>query len=311
MARRKSHTEKTVGPWAKRKLDALERYLKAYMTVMQKQRFRLFYIDAFAGAGLVRVRNQAGIEPSEVNLLIPETFEDEDQKELEEFIAGSPLRALGLDRKFHHYRFIDLDPKRVADLKNLAAGQDGCDVSVLEGEANERVQFIAAHFKGRLWRGVAFLDPYGAHLHWASLEALARTGKFDVIINFPLGMTINRLVMKNLRSIPEGWAAQLDRCFGCPDWRDIAFYTQPDLWGGEEILKHADAGQRLLNHYISRLEKLFGNVSDPSLVRNTKGAPLYYLLWAGTNPTGKRIANHILKLGEKVLIDRASQADVQ
>jgi three-Cys-motif partner protein len=307
MGRRKAHTEKTVGPWAKKKLDALERYLKAYMLVMQKQRFKLFYIDAFAGAGLVRVRGASTAVAPEGGSLIPDSFEAEDQEQLEEFISGSPLRALNLDKMFHHYRFIELDPKRVADLKALADGRSGCDIKVLEGEANERVQFIASHFKERSWRGVAFLDPYGAHLHWASLEALARTGKFDVIINFPMGMTINRLVKTDILSIPETWATQLDLCFGCRDWRDIAFSTERDFFG-ESVVKRADAGQRLLNLYINRLEAIFGNVSLPSLVRNTKGAPLYYLLWAGSNPKGKGIANHILGLGEKVLIDRVSRA---
>lgn len=305
MARRKSHTEKTVGPWAKRKLDALERYLDAYMRVMQKQPFRLFFIDAFAGAGLVQVRGPNGAAPPAGESLIPETFDAEDRAELVEFITGSPLRALNQPRQFHHYRFIELDPKRVAELKAHAGGHKNCDVKVLEGEANERVQFIARHFHDRLWRGVAFLDPYGAHLHWETLKMLAATRKFDVIINFPLGMTINRLVMKDLASIPSAWAEQLDLCFGCQEWREEAFSTETTLLG-EETIKRPDAGKRLLGLYVKRLEAIFGNVATPSLVCNTKGAPLYYLLWASSNARGKNIADHILSLGEKVLLRKAS-----
>lgn len=298
---KKSHTEKTVGPWAKQKLDALQRYLEAYMLVMKNQRFRLFYVDAFAGAGIVRVREGSSADKARPeNALIPEAFTEEDREQLVEYIAGSPLRALRLERQFDHYRFVELDSKRAGDLKVLGTQFPNCDVKVHEGEANERVQFIASHFNDLNWRGVAFLDPYGAHLHWATLEALAATGKFDVVINFPLGMTINRLIKRD-QVIPENWQAQLDMCFGCQNWRDVAFKTETDLLG-EVSRKRDDAAEYLLNLYVRRLADLFGNVATPSLVRNTRGAPLYYLIWASSNPRGKKIANHILGLGEKVVL---------
>lgn len=151
-----------------------------------------------------------------------------------------------------------------------------------------------------MWRGVAFLDPYGAHLHWTSLESLAKTGKFDVIINFPLAMTINRLIKRD-GHIPDTWKAQLDLCFGGEEWRDLAFTTTSGLFG-EEQMKRADASELLLGYYLDRLKAIFGNVSVPSLVKNTRGAPLYYLIWAGKHPTGQRIADHILRLGDRLKV---------
>lgn len=302
MAKR-AHTEKTVGPWAKQKLDALEKYLSAYMLVMQKQPFTLFYIDAFAGAGVVRVRGTA-TAPEEFSLFSA-PVSDHDRDQVAEYITGSPLRALSLAKKFNHYRFVDLDTERVADLRRLAENYPECKVKVLEGEANEKVQFIASHFDNRLWRGVAFLDPYGAHLHWKTLEALASTKKFDVIINFPLGMTINRLIKRD-DEIPETWRAQLDLCFGSSEWRDLAFETKSGLFG-EYREKRPDAADRLLAFYIERLKEIFGNVSQPSLVKNTQGSPLYYLIWAGANPRGKPIADYILGLGEKVKLPKVSR----
>jgi three-Cys-motif partner protein len=305
---KKAHVDKSVGPWAKQKLDALESYLTAYMQVMKKQKFKLFYIDAFAGAGIVRVRTgeQTGRSANPADALIPEVFDQDDQMGVEEYITGSPLRALNLDRPFDHYRFIDLDPKRVADLENLAEEFHGCDVKVKVGEANEAVQFIASKFLDKGWRGVAFLDPYGAHLHWATLEALARTRKFDVIINFPLGMTINRLVMRRADEIRTGWAEQLDLCFGTSAWRELAFSTETDLLG-EVTVKREDAGQQLLAFYTHRLEQIFGFVATPSVVKNTKGSPLYYLIWASSNERGKSIADHILRLGERVSLPRKAR----
>lgn len=298
---KKSHKQKSVGPWAKQKLDALQRYLEAYMKVMQNQRFKLFYIDAFAGAGVFSVRAVgAKAAPFSASPLFSDEIPAEDIAEITEYIAGSPLRALSLNRRFDHYRFVELDPNRVADLNRLAEQFPESDVKVHEGEANDRVQFIASHFNSPDWRGVAFLDPYGAHLHWKTLEALARTKKFDVVINFPLGMTINRLVTRD-EDIRETWQRQLDLCFGCPDWRDISYESEPSLFGDVRAKKD-DAASHLLKLYVDRLEGLFGFVSTPSLVRNTKGSPLYYLIWAGSNHRGKPIANHILGLGERVVI---------
>ena len=37
------------GDWTEEKLKRVEKYLKAYATIMNKQNFRFAYIDAFAG----------------------------------------------------------------------------------------------------------------------------------------------------------------------------------------------------------------------------------------------------------------------
>ena len=43
------------GPWTEEKLDAFEKYVKAYLTIMKKHAtengWTLFYFDAFAGSG--------------------------------------------------------------------------------------------------------------------------------------------------------------------------------------------------------------------------------------------------------------------
>ena len=39
------------GEHTRRKLDVVAKYLSAYVTVMKKQDFRLFYVDGFAGSG--------------------------------------------------------------------------------------------------------------------------------------------------------------------------------------------------------------------------------------------------------------------
>jgi len=259
------------------------------MLIMKNQRFRLVYVDAFAGSGISRLRR------AEDHYILP-LFDEEDKEDQQQFITGSPVRALQINRPFDHYLFVEMDPQRVEQLSALKLDFKDQKILVMQGDGNEKVQHIANRFAAPDLRGVAFLDPYGAHLHWNTLDALAKTRKFDVIVNFPLAMAINRLV-KNDGEIPANWCEQLDACFGCADWREAAFEDTKGLFG-EERRKRADASERLLVLYRSRLKDIFGHVSRASLVRNTRGTPLYYLIWAGTNPRGLKPADHILRMGE-------------
>lgn len=292
---KKSHTENTVGPWAKQKLDALERYLAAYHMVMKNQHFKLIYIDAFAGAGWSRVRgsDQSGAEPNQL-------IDVEESAAEEEFIAGSPVRALETGRGFDQYYFFDADPRRAELLAELKTRYPKKQIHVTVGDANAGVQKLARRFHMSPYaRGVAFLDPYGPNLHWATVEALAETGCVDVIINFPLAMAINRLITRD-GQVPDTWSSLLDACFGTHDWHDIAYEQATDLFGTECSRKSEDAAERLLALYHGRLKAAFGHVVPPSLVRNTRGAPLYYLLWAAANGRGAPIAEHIMALGSRV-----------
>lgn len=138
---KKSHIENTVGPWAKQKLDALESYLAAYHLVMQKQPFKLIYIDAFAGAGWSRVRGKVNKGDVEVSLLDEEEAKDED-----EFIAGSPVRALATGKGFHQYYFFDADPRRAELLSALESDFPDKKIIVEIGDANQGVQKLARRF---------------------------------------------------------------------------------------------------------------------------------------------------------------------
>ncbi len=292
---KKSHAENVVGPWARQKLDALESYLAAYHKVMKNQKFKLIYIDAFAGAGWSRIR---GSGQEEAGPGLP--LDSEQVAAQEEFIAGSPLRALRTGRGFDQYYFFDEDKRRAKLLGRLRHEHPEKEVHVKDKDANLGVQKLARRFRASPFaRGVAFLDPYGPHLHWATVEALAKTRKVDVIINFPLAMAINRLVTRNV-DIPDNWVRLLDKCFGTHDWHDLAYEVQRDLFGEVRSRKRDDTASRLLLLYHRRLERCFGNTVDPSLVRNTKGAPLYYLMWASSNSRGKAIARHIMRSGDRI-----------
>lgn len=289
---KKGHRENTVGPWAAAKLDALEAYLRFYGTALSKQRFTLVYIDAFAGACLTKVRvNDTASE------LSPFFDELDDTEAQAEFILGSPIRALSVPNGFHKHYFFDLDETRAETLRDIVKGKDGVKVQV--GDCNPLIRQLAPSLKKRNLRGVAFLDPYGAHLEWTTLEALADTGTMEVVINFPVAMAINRLITRS-GDVPENWSDQLTACFGTDEWRNVAYNRETDLFGTVVMTKNDGVAERLLDLYVRRLEDLFKYVAKPRLIRNTRKAPLYYLLWAGPNKLGLKGAEHILRQGEKV-----------
>ncbi|MES3027052.1 MAG: three-Cys-motif partner protein TcmP [Pseudomonadota bacterium] len=295
-----SPLEAEVGPWAAEKLDALERYLDAYGKILKNQPWTTIYLDAFAGGGRARLRAGKRHSVGQVDF-----FEllGSPTPEATAFVEGSPRRSLDITYPFDSYIFIDADPRRVSMLEELKREYDGQRrITVRSGSAADEIDWVISRKPDRKrHRGVAFLDPFGAHLEWRSVKALADTGVFEVLINYPFDMAINRL-LKVDGKLPDRWKEQLDAFF--PDgWWDEAYREDAGLFAGmfteeQAIEKRSDAKDRLLTFYRYHLKLAFGRVSEPKLIRNTRGHPLYYLIWAGPHPKGLQVANHILAMGE-------------
>jgi three-Cys-motif partner protein len=295
----KKPKEASVGPWAKEKLDALGQYLNFYTTVLKKQGHWLhgtLYVDAFAGPGLssIRAKSKASEPPG---LFGPDP--ESDQAEAE-FLKGSPRVALDITNPFTSYLFVERDPQRIVELQNIKTEYgDKRRIMVLEADANAALKaWLASGINWQHYRAVVFLDPFGMQVPWSTIETLAKTKAIEAIINFPLGMAIQRLLTRS-GEIPEGWQVSLDTFFGSPEWRKITYEERDDLFV-PKINKVSDAGRRLLEWYRVRLRQAFGHVSAARLIKNTRGNPLYYLIWAGPNATGLKGAQHILSKGESV-----------
>ncbi|UQV17127.1 three-Cys-motif partner protein TcmP [Brevundimonas albigilva] len=284
-----------VGPWAEQKLAALASYLNYYTTVLKNQVWcRTIYLDAFAGGGKASLRSVTKHPLVETPL-----WDDERPAEHTQIVVGSPRRALDLANPFDRYVFVDADPKRVSQLYHLQSEYEGRRrIDVRQGSAEDQITWLLKqNISKTTHRGVAFLDPFGAHLPWTSVQALAATRIFEAIINFPLHMCINRLATLN-PAIPSNWRDQLDSFFG-PGWYDEVYETTEGLFGAA-TRKRADATDRLLRFYRANLKNAFGHVSQPMLIRNTRGSPLYYIIWAGPHRKGLEGADYVLKTGERL-----------
>jgi three-Cys-motif partner protein len=294
----KKPKDNSVGPWAKEKLDALGQYLSYYTTVLKNQKHWLrgtTFVDAFAGPGLSRVRTKPrSAKPADLFDRDPES----DAGQIE-FLKGSPRVALDIANPFTCYVFIERDPQRVAELSALKVEYASTrSITLYEGDASSSLQsWLASGIDWRHHRAVIFLDPFGMQVPWSTITQISQTRAVETLINFPLGMAIQRLLTKS-GDIPVGWQMSLDAFFGSPAWRELVYEENPDLFG-TKMSKVSDSAARLLEWYRARLRSEFGYVSTARLVRNTRGNPLYYLIWAGPNPTGLKGAEHILGKSEK------------
>ena len=149
-------------------------------------------------------------------------------------------------------------------------------------------------------RAVVFLDPYGMQVEWTTIAAMGSTQGIDLWILFPLGVGVNRLLLKG--GPPRGpWADRLTRIFGTDEWQNV-FYRksgQQKLFGGPpDTVKDTDF-ERIAQFWVDRLKAIFPAVAPTPLpLRNSKGVPIYLLSFAAANPRGGKTA---VKIAQDIL----------
>ncbi len=289
-----------VGPWAQEKHERLRKYLSAYTRIMAKQSFRYVYVDAFAGPGRARVRASTHDDPTYDIFNLGEEFrKDEEAKQL---LDGSPVVALDIEPPFTHYVFLEREPDRVEMLEKLEHQYKGRrQIVIRRGDCNDYLNHKLVdnpQIDWRIWRAVVFLDPFGMQVSWKTIARLAATRAIEVFLNFPVGMSIQRLLRRDGK-FTERQRRKLDDYFGDPGWFDVVYPKSPGLFGDTRS-KAEDAERRLVEWYRGRLRDAFGFVSDAFLIRNSHGGHLYFLIFAGPNKTGAKIASYILGSGSRL-----------
>jgi three-Cys-motif partner protein len=260
-------THDAIGFWSEIKLDILKKYWPEYTKIVKKQSYDFYtlYVDAFAGSGEHTSRTTG------------------------EVVAGSPLRALGVEPPFDEYHFIEIDDRKVEKLEELAATRSNAHVH--HGDCNDvltREVLPLADYK-RYRRAVCLLDPYSLQLDWEVMRAAGQMKSVEIFLNFPI-MDMNRNVFRRGASAPK--ENQMTRFWGDDSWRSVAFREQPLLFGTE--MQKAE-NHEIVTAFSNRLREVAGFefVPEPLAMRNSAHATVYYLFFAGNNKTGARIVDWI------------------
>ncbi len=293
------------GSWTVEKLNILRGYLDAYTTALKNKRFKLIYVDAFAGTGTVDLNPEGAAERWNQSLL----SEDEQAAILAaNVVQGSARVALEVvDKPFDRLIFIEKNCTFAQELRELRNEFPYRDIQIENGDANLFLQRWCEKQNRQLdipWqnqRAVVFLDPFATEVNWQTIDAISETMSVDLWILFPL-LALSR-ILPNAQEPDESYALILDRVYGGPEWRDL-YMTRiaqlsllPDDSPYVETVR-ADQ-QAIVELYLDKLDSKFAKVSSkPRWFRNSRNSPLFAMLFAASNPLGAdlavRIADYLL-----------------
>lgn len=268
------------GEWVKEKLFYVQRYIDTFETAMRNKSWRRRnYIDLFAGPGKCNIRGT------------------------NEYILGSPLLALKTQYPFTDYYFGDVVKENIDHLKERSNDSNihQNHIHYLVGDANQKVQEVVTEieqFDRVFIKGVgsclnlAFLDPEGLELEWATVAALGKMRTMDLIIHY----SQNGLTRNLDRCFSTNEDTVIDRFFGDRVWRDV---YKKALSKKETIGIH----RALIDYYKARLSKLGyvvindqqQTVREPLIRSSGRNAPLYRLIFASKHPLGNKIWNEVTK----------------
>ena len=289
------------GSWTEQKLDAFEKYVNAYLTIMNKHRdkngWKLIYFDAFAGSGKRALSNKK----EQTSMLFDITTEEEN------IYQGAAERVIRIkQRGFDYYYFIENDSASRNELENLLSSvknEKNLDLRFRDGDANEYIHILADTMKNnKKLCSLTLLDPFGMQVNWDSIMQLKDT-RTDLWILIPSGVIINRLLDKNgkLNNIDK-----LVAFFGLSE-QEIReyFYEQDNKHNGlfdvdNGIQKTSMPIQKISMLYIQQLKTIFNEVTkEPLEMKNSRNVPLFHFAFASNNPTALKIARDIIGKKEK------------
>ena len=253
----------TVGEWSYDKHWFLRRYIDAFTTSMRKKKWKgLHYIDLFARAGIERLKSSERLD------------------------WASPMIAAKAPHSFDQLHLCEKSKQKFNALTSRIV-KIKPNSQLLYGDANEKIYKIIKEIPQRTL-SLAFLDPYGLHFDYDTLEVLSNV-RSDLIIFFPDHLDALRNWEYNYLDNPN---SNLDRCLGPgADWRSVL---------NEAPAEHRAEALRKL--YIDQLRNKLGYIEFEFERISFKNHPLYILilcsrhklaakLWrgiSGKKPDGQR-----------------------
>lgn len=268
-----SASKQSWGFWTQSKLQILEDYLVAFLTASSRRAQGAVYLDAFAGEGAGRDR------------LTDEEFDGSAR------IAAGASASNNTGFRFSYLRFVELKRARADDIRReFRADFPGRDIDVIPGDCNVEIPRLLAQMSNELtwYPTFAFLDPFGIELRWDTIRALAdhkreRRNKVELFMLFasPAIMRIAGLDPERAVADADG---RLTGLFGGDGWRPIVEARRKRRIGADQ------AREAFVNLMRWRLAHDLAYQRTHVLeFKNTRGVPLYHMVFATDNEAGDRI----------------------
>jgi three-Cys-motif partner protein len=264
------HLARVAPIWTEEKLRILACYLEGFAKACKKAG-GWYSLDLFAGGGLN----------------ISETTRGE--------IPGSPLIALEARAPEATKVLICEQGRTVLAALRERTAPYGDRVHIVDGDANRHVhamlQAVPVHAPA-----FAFLDPEGAELEWATVQAVAEhkattRNKVEQLILFPTDMGFVRLLSLK-KPLDRGYADRVTAMFGTDDWEAIYARRRADEIGAgkarEEYLRLYARGLRGLGYRHVQERQI---TKEPAKAGG-RGSPMYFLLHATDSDAGESIMGH-------------------
>jgi len=179
--------EPEYGFWSLKKEIALMYWIWPFLQIASKYFKSYYYIDLFAGSGLVKADSS--------------------------YFVGSPLVAICStlsDKKFAQFICFELDNDRKNSLEKRAAiaaeQYETCCPKIFNSDCNQNIKQVledcCPSYKSCF---LAFIDPQGiSDLKWITVEQLLKHGKGDFILNFPTsGINRNLNIERSKNTLTE------------------------------------------------------------------------------------------------------------
>jgi three-Cys-motif partner protein len=275
------------GDWTSKKLNVFIKYVIAYLTIMNKNKFwETIYFDGFAGSGELDSNQNPELKN---DLFIT--------KEQEDVYQGSPERVLGLDHPFtfDKYVFVEKSLPRAENLKKILQTKSQIsnrNFEIKSTDANNALIEFGSYLKENKSATLIFLDPFGMQIDWTSIEAFENT-RSDIWILIPTGVVINRLLDRKGELV---YSDKLEKFFGLSiDEIKQIFYSieeQQGLFGSiDMVTKIKKPIEMITKIYVQKLNSIWKFVTEePLVLKNSKGSPIFHFVMASNNKNAIKIA---------------------
>lgn len=195
-----------------------------------------------------------------------------------EIVNGSPLIAAGHSTApFTKLVFCDRDAENAAALRARTAGDNR--VTIIEGDCNVEGDRIVEEIP-RYGLNLAFIDPYGLkELSFETIQKLANSSeRMDLLIHYPTGAMKRNIAKVKTQAVTKARMAKA-------------------LGEGVKADQPRDVTRQIDETLRKNLERLgyTGRKVRSVPVRNSKGVPMYHLVYASKHPLGDDIWESITR----------------